>query len=148
MKDLEIGDSARILIYRHFLDTGRALSADELAEHLGGDRTGAESLLLSLAEAHTIVLAPGARSIWMAHPFSATPTLYRVRSGGVSYWANCAWDALGIAAILGRDTECLAHCPDCLEPVDLSVRNGAPAGSGLVHFAVPPRRFWENVAFT
>ncbi len=95
-----------------------------------------------------IVLAPGTRSIWMAHPFSAVPTPYRVHSGGVSYWANCAWDALGIAAILERDTHCECRCPDCNQRMDLSVSRGAGVGSGVVHFGVPARRFWDNVAYT
>lgn len=101
-----------------------------------------------MADARMIALAPGTRSIWMAHPFSAAPTPYRVHSGGVSHWANCAWDALGIAVVLDRDTECMARCPDCNATIDLSVRGGSPVGDGVVHFVTPPRRFWENVAFT
>jgi hypothetical protein len=50
--------------------------------------------------------------------------------------------------MLGRDTQCIARCPDCAEPVDLSVSRGAVSDNGLVHFAVPPRRFWENIGYT
>ena len=96
-----------------------------------------------------IVLAPGLKNIEMAHPFSALPTAYRVESGGVAYWANCAWDALGIAAILGRDTQSLARCGDCAEPVDLSVRDGAPVSpDGVVHMLVPAARFWQDIRYT
>jgi hypothetical protein len=28
------------------------------------------------------------------------------------------------------------------------VRGGVASGQGLVHFLVPPRRFWEDVRFT
>ena len=118
--DPSLLDSVRVHIYRHFVDTGRA-------------------------DAHVIVLTPGTRSIWMAHPFSAVPTPYSVQCGGTSYWANCAWDALGIAAILGRDAECVCRCPDCNQRMDLSVKRGGVNRDGIVHLVVPPRRFWENV---
>jgi hypothetical protein len=114
---------------------------------LNRDAAAVEQAIVDLAEAHTIVLAPGSRSIWMAHPFSAVPTLYPVVSGGTSYWANCAWDAYGIAAMIGRDTQCVARCPDCGHWMDLSVKRGAVGTTGMVHFVVPPCRFWDNVAF-
>jgi hypothetical protein len=30
----------------------------------------------------------------------------------------------------------------------MAVRGGRVHGDGVVHYAVPPKRFWENVAFT
>jgi hypothetical protein len=30
----------------------------------------------------------------------------------------------------------------------ISVHEGRVHGDGVIHFAVPPRRFWENVAYT
>ena len=145
---MDAADVARVTIYRSFLETGHPPAVEEeLATALQCDSAEAERQLNLLADAHTVVLAPGTRSIWMAHPFSATPTPYRVSSAGKSYWANCAWDAFGIAALVERDTECIARCPDCLESIDLSVRGGS-VGVGIVHFAVPPRHFWDNVAYT
>jgi hypothetical protein len=32
----------------------------------------------------------------MLNPFSAVETPHRVEAGGRSWFANCAWDALGI----------------------------------------------------
>jgi hypothetical protein len=138
----------RVQIYRHLMATGRAPSPAEAAAGLGRETGEIEQAYRDLAESRVITFAPGTRAIWMAHPFSAAPTPYRVTSEGISYWANCAWDALGIAAMLGRDTECLCRCPDCEGQVDLSVKGGALAQDGIIHFVVPPRSFWENVAFT
>jgi hypothetical protein len=146
--DTALLDSVRVQIYRHFMDAGRAPAATDIAEVLGRDASEIEPSFVALADARVIVLAPGTRSIWMVHPFSAVPTPYRVQCGSVSYWANCAWDALGIAAMLARDTLCACRCPDCNQHLDLSVKRGALSGTGIVHFVVPPRRFWENVAFT
>lgn len=143
-----VRDAVRLSIWRHFAKTGRAPSSKETAADLGRAAAKVEQAYDALAEGRDLVFAPSTRNIWMAFPFSAAPTPYRVESGGVSYWANCAWDALGIAAVLGQDTRCLARCPECGERVDLSVRGGAANSEGVIHFAVPPRRFWENVAFT
>jgi hypothetical protein len=138
----------RVAIYRHLIATGRAPSVGEIAEQLGRDVTEVERDYTELAESRVITFAPSTRSIWMAHPFSARPTPYRVESGGISYWANCAWDALGIAAMLGRDTRCVCRCPDCADSIDLSVSGGAVRSDAVIHFVVPAWRFWENVAYT
>lgn len=55
---------------------------------------------------------------------------------------------LGIAAILAHDTRAECRCPDCNQRMDLSVKRGGGKATGVVHFLVPPRRFWENIAFT
>ena len=51
-------------------------------------------------------------SIWMANPFSAVPTDFKVTSRGRTYFGNCIWDALGIPAILGADglVETVEYC--------------------------------------
>ncbi len=141
-------DQVRVQIYRHFIATGNAPAASEAAAALHRDESEIDASYAELAASRVITFAPGSHAIWMAHPFSAIPTPYRVQSGATSYWANCAWDALGIAAVLGSDTECLCRCPECNQIIDLSVKHGAVAGDGVIHFVVPPRRFWENVAFT
>jgi len=66
-----------------------------------------------------------------------------------SYHANCAWDALGILVLLKQDGRVVTSCGCCAAPMQLSVRAGTlePA-EGLVHFGVPPRRFWDNIVFT
>lgn len=135
----------RLRIYGHWIATGRAPLGDELSVALNRDvRPGLEEL----AAAHTIVLEAGTDTIRMAHPFSAIATAYGVESDGVSYWANCAWDSLGIAAMLGRDTDAMAQCAECGGPVDLSVRGGAVCDQAIIHLVVPARRFWDDIVFT
>jgi hypothetical protein len=106
------------------------------------------SALKRLAEMHALVLAPATANIWMAHPFSAVPTAYPVVVAGRTYWANCAWDAAGVLALVGGDGECRTRCADCGEAVTMTVRSGDMDSRGFVHYVVPPRRFWENVAYT
>ena len=137
-----------MLIYRHFMETGNAPSMAQVAAALHLKSAEIEGAWLELADARVTTFTPGTRSIWMAHPFSAEPTPYRVKSGRKSYWANCAWDALGIAAMLGRDTQCVGRCPDCDRNISLSVKKQAVSKTGVIHFVVPPRQFWQNIAFT
>jgi len=85
----------------------------------------------------------------MAHPFSAVPTAYPVKSEGRTYWANCAWDALGIPAMLHKDSKTETYCADCKTPLTIVIENDEVTSSqGIIHFAVPPRHFWDNVGFT
>lgn len=139
----------RFHVYRHFVDTGGAPTVPELASAADMTEEAVEQSLRRLAADHVLALAPGTPNLWMAHPFSAVPTPYPVDAGERRYHANCAWDALGIPTLLAIDAVTTTACPDCAEPLELRTRNGRlEETDAVVHFAVPPRRFWENVAFT
>lgn len=139
----------RYAIYRHFAESGQAPSSSQLAERVGLPVEDVEASMRRLAESHAIVLAPGSTNIWMAHPYSAVPTAYPVRTPKRTYWANCAWDALGIPVILGADTTTSTRCAESGEPLRLAVRQRALSmAEGVIHFLVPPRAFWDNVGFT
>ena len=139
----------RLALFRHLADTGRAPSADELAAAVGRARPAVEQSLRRLEDAHVIVLAPGTINVWMAAPFSAVPTAFRVEARERTYWGNCIWDALAIPALLDADATLTAGCGDCDVPLTLRIRDGSLAeGEGVVHFAVPARRWWENIGFT
>jgi len=139
--------TVRLFIYRHFVETANAPDLATIARTTGIADHDVAAALRTLADQHAIVLAPASLSIWMAHPFSAVPTTYPVDAGGRAYWANCAWDAAGILSLVG-DGETQTQCADCGQPVGFGVKDGALVGDGVVHFVVPPRRFWENVAYT
>ena|SRR5438874_1072741 len=139
----------RVEIYARWIKSGVAPDASDVAQALNRDVAATEASFQRLAAAKVLTLAPVTGRLWMAYPFSAVPTPYRVRTTGRAYWANCAWDAFGIAAMIGQDATTVAPCADCGEPIDLSIRSGAVAAeTGFVHFVVPPRKFWDNVAFT
>jgi hypothetical protein len=139
----------RFHVYRHFVETGRAPTIGEIASALDIPLDAVERSLRRLADDHMLVLAPGSLNVWMAHPFSAVPTPYPVETPERRYWANCAWDALAIPALLDVDARTATTCPDCAEPLTLRTRAGQLEATGaVVHFAVPPRRFWDNVGFT
>ena len=141
----------RIHLLRTTLETGRVPQADAMATGMGLPNEEIEASLGRLADGRVIVLSPARQGVivWMANPFSAVPTMFRVRSGGRSYWGNCIWDALGAIALRGGDGVVDCPCGDCGEPMTLEVRDGELVrDEGVVHFGVPARRWWENIGYT
>jgi hypothetical protein len=121
---------------------------EDLSRDLNEAAPAIEEALKQLEAEHALVLAPATTSVWMAHPFSAVPTDHRVSSVGRVWWAPCAWDALGVVSLLHRDAEIRSRCGCCGEAITLTARDGVIRGDAIIHFVVPPRRFWDNVAYT
>jgi hypothetical protein len=85
----------------------------------------------------------------MAWPFSGVKTSYKVHANGKTYFANCAWDSLGIPAILQADAEIEAVCAQSGEKISLTVRGGEVQGeAALTHFLVPFKDWYDDVTFT
>ncbi len=150
----ELDWQVRTAAYRYLIETFRTPTVDDLARvlELREDKVGAS--LQRLDAGHQIVLAPGETRIWMLHPFSAVPTEFPVEVEGGTYWGNCAWDAFGIPAALGSDGRTRTRCAESGAPMDFGVRDGKLVGrssedsGAVVHFAVPARRWYDNIAFT
>ena len=88
----------RAFVYRHFADTTRAPSVDETAATFALTHEQAASAYEALHARHAFFLRPSSHEILMANPFSNTETTFRVHANGQTYFANCAWDSLGIPA--------------------------------------------------
>jgi hypothetical protein len=92
-RDLQV----KLAVYAHFAQTGRRPSPDAIADRVGLTAPEVLDAYRHLRAQRVLVLeADGA--IRMAPPFSGVATQHVVAAGGVSYFANCAWDALGIPA--------------------------------------------------
>jgi len=136
-------------IYDVLIARSAAPSAAETAEALGVAGDQVRAAFERLADGRALVLDRESREILMAMPFSAVPTAFVTRVEARSYYANCAWDALGILVLLKQDGRVVTSCGCCAAPMQLSVRAGTlEPVEGLVHFAVPPRHFWDNIVFT
>ena len=143
--DLEV----RRLTYGLFVDLGRAPSAAEVAERAGSDARAIENAWRTLHDAHALVLNPATIEIRMANPLSAVPTAYRVSASGRWWYANCAWDALGICGALHVDGVIETSCPDCGEPLAVELRDGQPDDESLLfHCLVPAAHWWDDIVFT
>ena len=138
----------RLALFELFAELGRAPTRDEVAARARVTVPEVQADYERLHDDHAIVLDTQTRDVWMAHPFSAVPTGYRVRIGDRSWFANCIWDALGICTLLRHDGTVDAECADCGEQQSLSVRDGDLHGDGIAHFLVPAANFWDNIGFT
>jgi Alkylmercury lyase len=140
----------RTHVYGSFVRSGNAPTPAEVAVALELPEGEVSDAYRRLHEAHALVLEPGSTRIRMLNPFSAVETPHRVAAGGRWWFGNCAWDALGIPAALHTDGRIESACPDCSEQLELEVRDGELVRGGelVVHFVVPARRWWDDIAFT
>jgi hypothetical protein len=143
--DLEV----KLAVYRHFADTGRRPSPGDVAERVGSDVEGVLDAYGRLRAQRLLVLEPDGSSIRMASPFSGVPTQHVVEAGGIEYFANCAWDALGVPAALQKPGTVHSRCEQSGEPLRLKVSlQGPEASDWLFHCLVPAAKWWANIVFT
>lgn len=134
--------------YALFVQLGRAPTTAEIAAQSGMTTTEVRQGWERLHAQHALVLDE-AGEIRMANPFSGVPTPHRVEADGRSWYANCAWDAFGICAVLDVDGRIETTCPDCGEPIVVEVRDGRPDDEGLVfHSLVDAAHWWDDIGFT
>lgn len=145
-----IDNDVRLFIYRDFIAHGAPPSPAETAVALRLDEPDVTAAYERLADAYVIVLQPGSHDILMAAPLSAVRTRFLVTlANGRTYFANCIWDALGVPAMLHQDATIDARCGDCDESLVVSVeKERLVQAAGVVHFAVPASRWWEDIVFT
>jgi hypothetical protein len=145
--DLEL--RTKLAIYDHFAAAGCRPSLPEVAQRAGASVEEVREAFGRLRAQRVLVLEADGESIRMAPPFSGVPTQHRVASGGVSYFANCAWDALGIAAALHRPAVVHSRCEQSMEPLELAVSEAGPEASDWVfHCVVPAAKWWDDIVFT
>ncbi len=137
-------------IYEALVASGRAPDASAIAERFSITRRDARHSLRRLRDAHALVMQPGGDAVLMAHPLSAVETDYRVFVDGVALYANCAWDSLGIPAMLGRDAAIAARHPLTGDVLRYSIDAGRLRSDGefLVHFAHPFRQWYDDIVET
>src|SRR4026209_833699 len=85
--------------YQHFADTTLPPSVDESALHFNISTEEAGEYYKQLNNRHAFFLEPNTFSVRMAWPFSAVPSDFIVHANGKTYYANCAWDMLGIPVV-------------------------------------------------
>jgi len=146
---METDVAVRQAVYRHFVSTGAAPTVASLASTLGLTTRDIAAALQRLFERRVLVLSPDGDQILMAPPFSGIPTQHRVLTGGREYFANCAWDALGVLAALQQDGLIRSRCEQTGEPLDIPVHATGPESIPCtVHFAVPAALWWRDIVFT
>jgi Alkylmercury lyase len=139
----------RAAVYRRFVDTTRGPTLADLAAATELPEPEVQASLRRLEAAHQLALFPDARDVWMAPPFSATPTAFPVETPRGRYWANCAWDALGIPPLVGTRGLVETHCAGGGGALSLTVTaDGVEGDDALVHLLVPVRYAWDDIGYT
>src|SRR5918993_3369566 len=138
----------RHAVYRSFAG-GQIPLAATLADELHLPVDEIQLAYARLNEAHALVLDPHSKEVRMALPFSAVPTPHRVTSADRSWFANCAWDAFAIPLLLACDAQIDSICADCDAALVYRIEQGRLSNPhGVVHFAVPAAKWWNDIVFT
>jgi hypothetical protein len=147
---MDTTNAVRVELYRWFIQKARATSINEMSATLDIAPADIAAALRELAATDVIAFRPGTEDVWLVHPFCATDAPFIVTAGDKRWHAICIWDALGVLALVNADGRVTTKCPDCANPLDVSVLGGelvAPPGA-LVHFGVPAARWYEDIAYT
>ena len=147
---MDFDTSVKLHIYQMVARTARLPTSIDIALVVGSSMADVEQAFLRLYEKRLLVLEPGTPSrLRMAPPFSGIETQHRVKIEDKVYFANCAWDAFGIAAALKQDADIESTCADCGETLNFKIRDGKPLPQEcVIHFAVPAAQWWRDIIYT
>jgi hypothetical protein len=146
---VDLDTQIKLAVYRHFAETGRRPSPGEVAERAGSDVAAVLDAYPRLRAQRVLALEADGSSIRMAPPFSGVPTQHVVVAGGTQYFANCAWDALGVPAALQRPGTVHSRCEQSGEPLRLEIGlDGPEPSTWLFHCLVPAAKWWDDIVFT
>jgi hypothetical protein len=137
-------------LYQMIAQTGNIPDAAILTSELDVPQEDILGAFENLAAKRLLVLEPGNPSkIRMAPPFSGIKTPFRVEMDDISFYANCVWDAFGIAAALHQDGIINASDGYTNEPLILEIKDAKPSKSSyFAHFAVPAAHWWDDIIHT
>jgi len=144
----------RHFVYQHFADTTHPPSVDITAAHFDITTEEAGEYYKELHNRHAFFLDLEPLTVRMANPFSGIPTDFKVHANDKTYYANCAWDMLGIPAALHTDAVIEAVCTESGETVQLEIRDGqitnyqSTNSQLLIHFPLPFARWYDDLTFT
>ena len=139
----------RHFVYNHFADTTLPPSVEDTTVHFNISTEEAGEYYKELNNRHAFFLESDTLSIRMAWPFSAIPTDFKVHANGKTYYGNCAWDMLGVPALLQCDAVMDAKFTESNESVQLEVKEGKVSNSELlIHFPVAFSHWYDDLVFT
>jgi hypothetical protein len=146
---MDFDTKTKLAIYRHFAETGQRPSPATVAARVDSDVQSVLDAYSRLRSQRVLALESDGGSIRMAPPFSGIPTQHVVVVEGTQFFANCAWDALGIPAALQQPGMVYSRCEQSGEPLHLAVGlEGPEASDWIFHCLVPAAKWWDDIVFT
>ena len=101
MEHLPMDSRVHHQVLTSIVSRGFAPDPGELASLLDCSREVVLESFERLVFNHGLVLHPDRTAVWIAHPFSLSPTAVWVRRENRGWWAPCLWCALGIVELIG-----------------------------------------------
>jgi hypothetical protein len=148
----------RVFVYDTIASRGRPPATTEIGKHFGITPDDARGAIADARLGKTLFPDPNTGEIAIAGPVAGGPTNYRVQANGVTWFANSAWDMLGVAAMFMHTVTIEARCSDCgdavkflLDPVSFpafSFPKASPDEGAIVHFQMPARQWQDDIAAT
>ena len=150
MPELDLDVQVKLAIYEITAETGSVPTSSRVSRKINIEQNEVLAAFRRLHAKRLLLPEPSdPHRIRMAPPFSGVPTRFPVEANGKHYYANCVWDAYGIAAALHCDAISRASDGHTGEPLTLEVKNGEPIlKSYVAHFAVPAAHWWDDLIFT
>jgi hypothetical protein len=146
---LDADTSLKLAIYEFTAAHARVPTVGQLAPVVGLSAGEVRAGYQRLFASRVLVLEADGETIRMAPPFSGVETQHEVTTDGKRFFANCAWDSLGILAALHAQGEVRTRCEQTREPIAIRVtRDGPLPAECVAHFAVPAARWWQDIVFT
>jgi len=138
----------KIFIYDYMVRNAKPPSVPETAAALGCSIDEVRAAYERWSQTHALILDESGE-LWRVAPFSGVPTPFPVKVADKLYYANCAWDALGVPAALHGDAVIESACSCCNEKMTIEVRDGRVRGDGgVIHIAVAARDWYKDIVFT
>jgi hypothetical protein len=146
---MDFDTSVKLTVYRYFAEHAQRPAVGDVAEIVAAQAEDVRAAYARLRAQHVLALEADGASIRMAPPFSGVPTQHVVAAGGKEYFANCAWDALGVAAALQLPAVVHSRCEQSGEPLALQIGlDGPEPSTWLFHCLVPAAKWWDDIVFT
>jgi hypothetical protein len=98
---------------------GEPVDPVSLSTATGFTSAAVGAALVTLHSAGALYLANG--NIIAAYPFSAVPTMHRLRIGKSVTYANCALDALAVPCMADGRVDIDSECAQCRKPITIQM---------------------------
>lgn len=139
----------RLAVYRYWIEQEGAPSYQDIAQRLELSPENVRTAFHRLNAGHALFLRPDTDKILMAHPLSSIETDYQVKIEAKTYYANCAWDSLGIPAMIGKDADIKVRHPLTGQTIQYAIVDGnLAAQAAVVHFALPFSQWYDDLVDT
>ena len=148
----------RVFVYDTIASRGRPPASTEIGAHFGITPDDARIAVADARLGKTMFPDPNTGEISIAGPVAGAPTPYRVQANGVTWFANSAWDMLGVAAMFMNEVTIETRCTCCGAPVKMVLDplsfpafhfpKAPPDQNLVVHFQMPARQWQDDIAAT